>query len=441
MTADDHSQRVPVAVLRHGLYITSLDRPWTDTPFLFQGFELTDDTDLAVLRDYCREVFIDRDLSRREALAAMDRALARQPAAPEPDDDDAPAAALAERWRQAHASSQDVFGQQRTPDGGHFRHRLMEIRERRDEARHLVEQALEDVRLGAMVATDEARRTIDSMIDSVARDARAALWLTSLKDANRYTSQHSVHVCVMTLAFGMYLGIERSMLERIALGALLHDIGKIHIPQHILDKPGALTLEEFERVKRHPIDGFEAVSASGGVPPEALQIIRLHHERRSGTGYPDGLAGDRVPRHVLIVGLADTYDAMTSDRPYRAGMEPDRALQAINNEMASEFGSDLVQSFLRCMGVFPEGSLVQLDNGAIGIVLSSHPDTRLRPVVMLVQDPNGQVYHRRPIINLAVAANDPSADSPRRIARAVAPSACNFDTAKVLAAEFELEAT
>jgi len=440
MSTDEYNQWIPVEALCKGLYVAELDCPWTDTPFLFQGFELTEEPDLTILRQYCRRVSVDRQRSRDDALAQMAQRIEQQGGPNAARGAETPPAEPAAAWAQAHPDASETFGQERKPDGAVFRQRLIALRERRDEAARLVERALDDVRLGAMVNTEETRDMIDSMIESVARDARAALWLTSLKEASQYTTQHSAHVCVMTLAFGMYLGIERQALMRMALGALLHDVGKIHVPEQILDKPGPLTLEEFERVKRHPVDGFEAISASGGVPPEALQVIRLHHERLTGTGYPEGLAGDRVPRHVLIVGLADTYDAMTSDRPYRKGMEPDRVLQTIHNEMAAEFGNDLVQAFLRCMGVFPEGSLVQLDNGAVGIVLSTRAEARLQPVVMMVQDPDGRTYNQRRIINLAVSSNNPDDPAaPRRIARAVPPSACNFNVENVLAEEFQLE--
>lgn len=437
MSPDAYHEWIPVEALCKGLYVAELDCPWTDTPFLFQGFELNQDTDLTILRQYCSEVSIDRQRSRHDALRTMAKRLEQHAKPAATANANTPSSGPAPAWADAHPDATETFGTERKADSTVFRQRLIALRERREEASRLVAQALDDVRLGAMVRTDEARAMMDSMIESVARDARAALWLTSLKETSQYTTQHSVNVCVIALAFGMYLGYERDALMRIALGALLHDVGKIHLPKEILDKQGPLTLAEFERVKRHPVDGFEALSASGGVPPEALQVIRLHHERLNGIGYPDGLAGDRVPQHVLIVGLADTYDAMTSERPYRVGMDPDRALQTMAKEMTAEFGSDLIQSFQRCMGAFPEGSLVQLDNSAIGIVMSTRADARLQPVVLLAQDPDGKPYRRRPVINLAAPAADQEETPPRRIARSVPPSECNFNVDRVMAEELD----
>lgn len=440
MSANSNKRWVPVDALCKGLYIAELDRPWTETPFLFQGFEVTQEADLAILRSYCSHVCIYPDRSRREAVEEMEKGIERGQAdsALETAQPRRQTKAGVHEWPQAHASSRDVFGDVRAPDGDLFRRRVAEAQKQRNEARRVVDEALEDVRLGRMIDTTQAREFIETLVDTVARDARTALWLTSLKETSAYTSLHCVHVCILSLAFGMHLGMSRQELTRMGIGALLHDVGKVRIPQRILDKEGPLTLAEFEVVKRHPQDGYDVISASGGVPPEALQVIRLHHERRTGTGYPLGLEGDRIPRHVLMVALADTYDAMTSDRPYRAGMDSDKTLQVIYNEVAEEFGADLVQEFIRCMGIFPEGSLVQLDNGAVGIVISSRPDARLQPVVLLVQAPDGQPHDKRVLINLAAPAEQGDRVAPRRIARAVAPSSCGVDVADIMTREFGL---
>lgn len=441
VSKEEDSRLVPVDVLCKGLYIAELDRPWTETPFLFQGFELTDDDELAILRSYCRKVYIYPQRSDPDAVGELEarlRSAAKTPSAKPRNCDP-------QRWAQAHTSTADVFGAKRRPDGARFRERIQHAQALRSEAREVIADALEDMRLGQMLSSPKVRGVIDSLVDTIARDARAALWLTSLKQNSQYTSVHSVHVAILSLAFGMHLGMDRAALIRLGMGALLHDVGKVRIPEEILDKPGPLTPDEMKIVQRHAEDGYEFVAKSGGAPPEALQIIRLHHERCDGSGYPLGLSGDRIPLHVRIVAIADTYDAMTTDRPYRAAMDADRALQIIQNESAHEFGADLVQAFVRCMGVFPEGSLVQLDNGSIGIVVSSPPDARLQPVVLLVQGADGGPYQKRLLLNLAAAAEETKAEveevPPRRIARAVTPAACNVDVSDIMAREFGMMAT
>jgi len=419
---DSDQQWVPVDALCAGLYVAELDRPWTDTPFMFQGFEITREEDLAILRTYCQRVRVYPGRSREDAVERMTASLRHIDDAGKPGRRPG-----GTDWSAAHSAARETFGGEREPDAGAFRKRVAEAETRRRQARELVDEAMEDVRLGRMVDTGRAREFIGGLIDTIARDARAALWLTNLREASAHASSHSVHVCILALAFGMHLGMNRHELTRLGIGALLHDVGKIRIPDAILDKPGPLTVAEFEVVKRHPQDGYDAVAASGGVAPEALQVIRLHHERRSGEGYPLGLKGDRIPRHVLLVAVADAYDAMTSDRPYRAGMEPDRVLQIMYNESAEEFGVELVQEFIRCMGIFPEGSLVELDNGAVGVVVASRPDARLQPVVLLVQTPDGGPYDKRVMLNLAAPPEGEAAGQPRRIARAVAPAECKVD--------------
>lgn len=437
MSTEEHTRLVPVDALCKGLYIAELDRPWTETPFLFQGFELSDDDELAILRSHCHHVYIYPQRSHADALNELDASLAAGAnVAPTKSRNCDP-----QRWVHAHAATHDTFGAARRPDSRQFRERVQYAQELRSEARGVITEALDDMRLGQMLSSPKVRSVVDSLVDTIARDARAALWLTSLKQNSQYTSVHSVHVAILSLAFGMHLGMDRAALIRLGMGALLHDVGKVRIPEEILDKPGPLTAAEMKIVQRHAEDGYEFVAKSGGAPPEALQIIRLHHERCDGSGYPLGLTGDRIPLHVRIVAIADTYDAMTTDRPYRAAMDADKALQLIQNESAHEFGSDLVQAFIRCMGVFPEGSLVQLDNGCIGIVVSSPPDARLQPVVLLVQAPDGEPYDKRLLFNLATAAGADEDVPPRRIARAVTPAACNVDVSDIMAREFGLMAT
>ncbi len=438
MNTNGNKRWVPVDALCKGLYIAELDRPWSETPFLFQGFEVTQEAEIAILRSYCSRVCVHPACSHRYAVEEMEKGIERLQTGSAAEAAKPRRRASANEWPHAHASSRDVFGDARAPDGDLFRRRVAEAHQQRNEARRVVDETLKDARLGRMIDTTHGRELVEALVDTVARDARIAFWLTSLKEASAYTSLHCVHVCILSLAFGMHLGMSRQELTRMGIGALLHDVGKARVPQRILGKEGPLTPTELEVIKRHPQDGYDLICASGGLPPEPLQVVRLHHERRTGTGYPLGLKGDHIPHHVLIVALTDTYDAMTSDRPYRAGMDSDNTLQVISNEAANDFGSDLVQAFIRCMGIFPEGSLVQLDNGAVGIVVSSRPDARLQPLVLLVQAPDGQPYDKGMLVNLAAPAEQGDRMAPRRIARAVAPSSCDVDVADTMTREFGL---
>src|SRR5690606_20673288 len=175
--------------------------------------------------------------------------------------------------------------------------------------------------------------------------------------------------------------------------------------------------EEFEIMKRHPVDGYELMKATGEIPAQSLQIIRFHHERISGRGYPDGLQGDQISTAVLVTAICDVYDAITSDRVYHHGIAADQGLQAMYQLAPSDLGKELVQDFIKCIGIYPVGSLVELGTGAVGVVMTKDPQNRLRPVVMLVRDAEGNDYQPRRFVSLAAQASmDRNSDwSVRRV--------------------------
>lgn len=423
MSSLGQKTRIPVGYLRKGLYIAEPDRPWTEIPLLFQGFEIRTDEEMAILREHCVYVYVDVARSDPEALESA-RA------------ESGSASARRRRRERDAGSNRLLFHGARHPDRDAFGDLVREAAGLRTQARDVVRAAMDDVRLGRSVDTYDARELIGELVDTVSSSPSASLWLTCLRDKDESTSLHSVNVCVLALAFTMHLGMERAELERIGLGALLHDIGKTRIPAAILNKPGALTAEEFELVKRHPDDGHEQLAGGGDVPRTALDIVRLHHERRGGQGYPLGLSGDDIPPHVLAVGLVNRYDALTSDRPYRYGLPADQALQELYEEAATQFGREPVEQFIRCVGIYPVGSLVELDNGALGVVVGCRPDARLQPTVLLVRTPDGDFYDKRLLLNLAA---DAEADDPRparRIRRVVNPAAEDVDVAAIVAFEF-----
>lgn len=415
MTDVRYLTRVPVSALCPGLYVAELDRPWTDLPLMFQGFEIRTDDELAILRQYCDHVYVEEARSRASAYAALEESSA--------EDADAP---------DIGAS----LGSGRYPDSSRFAERVSDAAANRSEATAFFQRALDDIRLGRSVNTREARAVVGDIASQVSGNASATMWLTNLGSKHEQLSAHAVNVCVLALAFGMHLGLERDRLERIGLGALLHDVGKVNLPAELLTRAGPLSAEEWEAVRRHPTDGYEAARSAGDLPGEVLDIVRMHHERIDGTGYPGGLAGKAVPAHVRIVAIANAYDALTSDRPYRNARPADEVLQQFYNEAADTYGARLVQEFIRCVGIFPVGSLVELDNGALGVVVGSSPETRLRPAVLLVRTPQGEYYDKRLLMNLAAEAGADDRAPARRIRKVVDPSQYDIDIAAIVAFEF-----
>lgn len=378
-------QKVGVGDLRLGMYVVELDRPWTESPFLFQGFRIDSAEQLEKLRELCRFVHVDEpddgggDRTIRLSMNAHPGA--------NPD-------RARSEWQRMASEDRRVT----------FQRDFREVRAIRARTREYVGRLLTDARFGKAVDTALAKSVVAETVDAVTADPDTALWLTQLKRIHDYTAQHCINVAVLSIAFGAHLGYSKEQLRLIGLGALLHDVGKMRTPPHILDKPGRLTPEEFEVMKRHPVDGYEIMKATGEVPAQALQIIRFHHERLSGNGYPDGLRGAQISTAVLVVAICDVYDAMTSERIYHHSVTPDQGLNTMFRIAPADFGRELVQEFIRCVGIYPVGSVVELATGAIGVVMTKDPLNKLRPVVMLLRDPDGRPYVPRRFVSLASQA-------------------------------------
>lgn len=379
-------KRVEVADLALGMYVAELDRPWIESPFLFQGFRIESEDELKQLREVCVFILIDEELSAGDT---RDRTIALAMKMNDGNKPVRPSTII--NWDQ-------VAGETRKID---VQAALKKTYEVRKQTREYVTRVFEDVRLGTSVNTQEAKQVVTSLIDVVTEHQDTLMWMTQLKQAHEYTMQHSVNVSILSLAFAHHLGYAREQMQVIGLGALLHDIGKCKTPLSVLDKPSKLSAEEFEIMRRHPMDGWNMVKDNRDIPHASLEIIKYHHERLSGRGYPEGIGGKDLSTHVLMVAIADVYDAITSDRVYHHGIPAHEGLSAMYQLAPNEFGKELMQEFIRCIGIYPVGSLVELSTGALGIVMVNDPKNRLRPVVMLVRDPKGQFYMPRRYVSLA----------------------------------------
>jgi putative nucleotidyltransferase with HDIG domain len=258
-----------------------------------------------------------------------------------------------------------------------------------------------------------------------------ALWVTNLRNPDDYPYVHAVNVCVLTLGLCHSLGFERGQLLEIGVGALLHDIGQARTPTHILDKPGQLTREEFDIMQRHPEDGYRMMLAAGRLTDLSLAIIRSHHERIAGTGYPDQLTATAIATPVLATAIVDVYDALVSDRRYRQGLPADVAIQAMYQNAESNYGRELMQAFIRFIGVYPVGCVVELDNGGVGLVVSAREHARLLPRVLLIRDADGSFLEQRRLIDLTEA----DTTGGWYVRRVVSSSDLGLDVAAIIRAE------
>jgi HD-GYP domain-containing protein (c-di-GMP phosphodiesterase class II) len=210
-----------------------------------------------------------------------------------------------------------------------------------------------------------------------------------------------MNVCVMSVSFGRSLGMDKAELAVLGLGGLLHDLGKMRVPLEILNKPSKLTFEEFEVMKTHPMEGYNMLKEQDNLPIDVLDIVKHHHERRNGKGYPSHLNGDQISNMTRIVAIVDVYDAITSDRCYHDAISPYDALKNMYEWVKEDFDKEMIEQFIKCLGIYPIGSVVELNLGHIGIVVSASEKSKLRPIVMLVENSKGEKFPKPKLINLA----------------------------------------
>jgi HD-GYP domain-containing protein (c-di-GMP phosphodiesterase class II) len=262
------------------------------------------------------------------------------------------------------------------------------------EANRIVHSMMSDVRMGKQIAIEHIEPVVERIVESIFRQQDALLPLAQLKNHDDYTFQHSVSVCALMTSFARALELPREIIREIAIGALLHDVGKATIPDPILNKPGKLTDAEFEQMKTHVVQSKIILEATPGISPVALSVAAQHHERFDGSGYPNKLKGDGINQYGQMSAIVDVYDAITSNRCYHEGMPPTEALRKILEWSKFHFNPELVQVFIRSLGIYPTGSLVRLESGRLAVVEEQYPDKLMEPRVRIIFHTRG--YYLKP---------------------------------------------
>lgn len=259
----------------------------------------------------------------------------------------------------------------------------------RQQAIATVARVMRQVAHGEAPALDGVQAVVDELVDELGRAGETALCLATLRSLDQYTFVHSVQVCILSLLAAAQLGYGRPALRELGVGALLHDVGKVRVPAHILQKPGPLTPEEMEEVKRHTVYGFEILLPRHEISARAAHVAYQHHERLDGSGYPRGLRGEQIHPYARIVAVADVYDAMVAERPYRRAHRPDQAAAWLRSQAGIQFEARAVEALLRRLALYPEGTVVRLGTGEVGVVSAQTADPA-RPVVRVLGDPEDQ---------------------------------------------------
>jgi HD-GYP domain-containing protein (c-di-GMP phosphodiesterase class II) len=268
-----------------------------------------------------------------------------------------------------------------------------------------LDKIIKDVKASQPINTKGLRSIVNEIIKEVDASEKKMLRLLNIRTQDDYIYTHSLNVCTLSVYLAKELGLDSQEIFDVGLGALLHDIGMLHVPKEIWGKPGRLTLkEEFERIKKHPYYGYEILEKDEGIGKMPKLITHQHHERFNGTGYPRGLKRGEIHDFSMIIALADVYDALTTDRTYRDRFLPYEAIGIILSSSPA-FSSNIMKSFIRCMSIYPAGSLVRLNTGEIGVVIRPNKDMVLKPIIRLVLNEQGDEYPEIMEVNLTREPN------------------------------------
>ena len=373
--------KIDVAELAIGMYVVELDRPWTETSFLFQGFRIRQQQEIRLLQQVCKHVWVD---SRRLR--------GRQPQAVE---------SQAEAAEQRPVIAKVDFSQeieQATPAWHAARNESLRI--------------LEAVKLGQELDVQAVKAVVRECVDSILRNPAAMLWLARIKNSDHYTAEHSLRVAMLAIALGRELGMPEYQLEQIGVCGMLHDVGKLKVPDEILNKPGSLTAEELQIMRGHAIEGRRLLMSNAQITPATVDVAYSHHERLDGRGYPRGLNAEKIPYFAKIIAVVDAYDAINSDRVYSKGKSNLESLRILHDSAKSHFDEVIVGNFIRMMGIYPPGEIVELANGEVGIIIGCAPGNKLKPKILRVLNANKELC-KEVVIDLSRTTVDSSGKSCR----------------------------
>lgn len=392
----DMKIRISTRDLRVGMYVCELDRPWRDTPFLFQGFEVRSDDDVRKLQQHCKEVVV---LQESAAVSGSTGAKAWH--------DWKQAASPAARHTAEMQFEQELLKLNNHPtahsiyeDKTTLEEEVQRVKGAYTEAHKAIHEFMRDVRLGRSLDGVVVRRLVGHLADSVLRNPDALTCYAQLKRKDDYLAMHGLRCAILALIFGRQLGLGREQLDNLGMAGLLHDIGMIKVPDEILVKPGRLSPIELAIVRRHVNWGGELLEQSPGMPATVIEATRNHHERYDGSGYLLGGAGDAIGDSGLIMAIVDYYDAVTSDRPYQTAISPYAAMRSMYAARGTLFQPQLIERFIQCLGIYPVGSVVELNTGEVGVVVALNRKARLKPRVALVRQPDRSPYPVPPVVNL-----------------------------------------
>lgn len=366
-------RKIPISALRLGMYIEKLDGSWLKHPFWKSSFLLEEKNDLNTLKNSeISHVWIDTKKGDDLPAEKPESVQVVEPE-PEPEPDE--------------------------PEKTSFEDELNSARQTLEKARQVTTEMFQEARLGKSITTSEVAPLVNEVSQSVIRNPAAMLSLTRMKTKDDYTYMHSVAVCALMIALGKQLNYQGD-LQVLGTAGLLHDIGKMAMPEEVLNKPGKLTNEEFEIMKAHPRKGWEILTESFDVDEIVLDVCLHHHEKIDGSGYPDRLPEDSISLATRMGTVCDVYDAITSERCYKRAWQPAEALKKMAEWKNENFDGAIFNTFVKTVGIYPTGTLLRLKSGRLAIVTEQSEQTLLKPSVKIFYSTTSKSQIPQKIIDL-----------------------------------------
>ena len=356
--------------LEVGMYISRLDRPWLETPFMLQGLVLSSEEEIQLVQQYCKHVYID-------TLRSVHKPLTPRPI----------------ELKRPRKSVQELFGRRvlkKLEDTSNWKEEYPRAVEAVESLSHGITEIFDNVVSGGALDIVKVKKSVDPMIDSVMRNPDACIWLARIKQEDHYTYQHSLGASIWAVALGRQLGLPKADLRSLAIGGLLFDVGKLGIGKELLRVERALTEDEMKQLRDHVSIGLEMVKGSGLMNQDVIDMVAYHHERHDGSGYPSRYKGDDIPVFARIAAIVDCYDAITSHRSYARAISPSEAIKMLYQLKDIDFQAELIEEFIQAVGIYPAGTLVELSSGEVAVVVAEYRTRRLRPRVMVLLDSEKQ---------------------------------------------------
>ena len=365
--------KTPIENLKLGMFVSKLDCPWLDTPFSLQGFPVKTKSDINALKKYCSYVYIDVEKQIEiEEKESVESNQSKEKSESIKED-------FLTSFNTSILSYKDKIS---------FTDELPNANKALKESNTIIHDVMAELKTSGKLKLSSLKKSTETLMDSVLRNSDAITWLSLMKQKDDYIYRHSVSSSIYAFLLGRHLGYDQQELQMLGLGAMLLDIGKTKIPDTLLNKVEALTESETSLIRKHVDFGLEVLDQTAEISPIVRSMLETHHERHDGTGYPKGLAGESIPMFGRIAGIVDSFDAMTSQRPYAQQISTYECLRAFNQLSDKLFQKQIVEQFIQAIGFFPTGTLVELSNESVGVVVRQNSSSKLKPDVIVILDKN-----------------------------------------------------